>query len=497
MKDYLFLRAVAALLTAAALVLTASCGEKPATPSAGNDGDAVTVTEAVTEAAPATDEWGRDLVETSLPADLRYDGRDFNMLIRETREWEFTAEELNGDILNDANYLRNLAVEERMGIRLHYILASVNDQMTIYKASIMAGDNAYDCGTIKCYDTAMNMTAGYFLNLHEFPYVDAGKPWWSSSFIDEMTVNDHLYALVGSMHVQAMSGSYCMYADLDMLRDYRSEVDMYDLVYSGGWTIDALRGIVTGFYSDLNGDNAHDKGDLYGYGSSVSSFVDAYTYTCADPVTVKDADGRPVLNFGGERTVDTVNKVYDLLFATDGAIGGEYTAESHQQMIAKFKNNELCFFHCLMEFAEQLRDFDDEYGIFPIPKLREEDEYITTAQDGISITSVPVTCPDPEFVGAVLEAMSEQSWRDLVPAYFEVVMKDKYLRSNEAARMYDLIRESLSFNFGFVVTGVTGIAGSIRTLLNKRSNDFASMWAANRTTAETKLNAFIDGFYAE
>lgn len=85
-----------------------------------------------------------------LPADLSYDGTTVT-----TFGWsgpvlvEFYVEEQNGEVVNDAIFARNMAVEERLGITLEYHLEpGAYDQRNTWvqalSSSITAGDGAYD-----------------------------------------------------------------------------------------------------------------------------------------------------------------------------------------------------------------------------------------------------------------------------------------------------------------------------------------------------------------
>lgn len=58
-------------------------------------------------------------------------------------ESRFVAEETNGDLLNDAVYLRNAAVEERFHINFEIVSGQVNDMISNISKSVTAGDDYY------------------------------------------------------------------------------------------------------------------------------------------------------------------------------------------------------------------------------------------------------------------------------------------------------------------------------------------------------------------
>ena len=92
-----------------------------------------------------------------------------------------------------------------------------------------------------------------------------------------------------------------------------------------------------------------------------------------------------------------------------------------------------------------------------------------------------------------IEAMSAETWKSLMPAYYETALKVKYVRDDASAQMIDIIHDSISTEFAFVYYATLNNAGQIyRTLVTNNSNDFMSTWAKlekGATKALDKLNA--------
>ena len=53
---------------------------------------------------------------------------------------------------------------------------------------------------------------------------------------------------------------------------------------------------------------------------------------------------------------------------------------------------------------------------------------------------------------AVLEALASESSKLITPAVFEVALKVKYSSDDKMAQMYDIIRASMTYDFGRVFT---------------------------------------------
>lgn len=143
-----------------------------------------------------------------------------------------------------------------------------------------------------------------------------------------------------------------------------------------------------------------------------------------------------------------------------------------------------------------LREMEDEYGILPYPKLDElQENYRTVVHDCASIGVIPINCAHPEQTGAVLEAMNSESWKYVIPAWYETALKIKYVRDNVSAQMIDIIRDSITTEFAYVYASKLDNAGKIfRTLTQKKSNDFASEWAKIQNGAENKLEKLYEAY---
>ena len=133
---------ILALLLAVLMLAAAGCSDtQPET--AAEETDAVENPAAEAETEPET-----EFLPDNLPADL-----DFGASSVHTYGWEevsiieFFAEEMNGDVVNDAVFQRNQTVEERLNVTLEYTLAPGNNAnhqawSNYVINSTMAGDGA-------------------------------------------------------------------------------------------------------------------------------------------------------------------------------------------------------------------------------------------------------------------------------------------------------------------------------------------------------------------
>ncbi|MBQ7720574.1 MAG: hypothetical protein IJT56_08315, partial [Clostridia bacterium] len=163
----------AALLTAMLLV---SCGQtaEPAVPPSGEtaaaqDGAAAAVTEAEEKESD-------------------YGGYEFNMLNGNVSyTYRFvTAEEENGDVMNDSIYRRNLAVEEALKLKIKETVTE-NPQGD-YMDSISAGDNSFDVALLRMEWAFPAVIANATVNWNVIPHLDLSQPYWIQGSLTSMSL---------------------------------------------------------------------------------------------------------------------------------------------------------------------------------------------------------------------------------------------------------------------------------------------------------------------
>ncbi|MBR4206677.1 MAG: hypothetical protein IKQ92_14485 [Clostridia bacterium] len=96
------------------------------------------------------------------------------------------------------------------------------------------------------------------------------------------------------------------------------------------------------------------------------------------------------------------------------------------------------------------RDLPFDFGVVPVPTYSEDDEFSTCASFTYTLYGIPLDARDPDLSSAVMEAMAYEGWKTVTPAVFETAMKLKYTHDTDSIRMLDIIRDSISFDFGRV-----------------------------------------------
>ena len=482
-----------ALFLALGMMVTTACGGSaaPADTTAPQNPDTTT--------AEADD----GFIDDALP-ELDFEGKPIRVLYREDVVNAFYVAEQTGDIVDDAVYKANSAVEERLNVNFELITAagSANADRTTFMnlitTSVLAGDNAYDLTGVLSYNMPTLIQQGVYLDLNEVKYLDFDKPWWIQDLTDLASLHGKLYFASGDISLELTQRIFCMLFNKNLAETLGTE-DIYKLVSDGKWTLDKAAEIGTAAYSDLNGNSEMDPEDRYGLVVTDYNHMSGFEGSLGLQETSQDADGIHHIDFGGERVVNAIQKLVTVFGENNGVFyqteSDANSNEPHQPYYAMFKGGRLLIttteFH---QISSIYRDTEDDYGVIPYPKLDEaQDGYYTLARNVYSSFGIPKTCADPDMVGAVMEALASENYRTTSPVYFETALKVKYSHDDVTSQMYDIIKNGLKFNFGFTFNAATGnFANNFIDAVNQGDGNWASTYASKKDAAEQKLQKFYE-----
>lgn len=478
---------LALLMTASAAV---SCGSDTGSP-AETAADTAAVTEAVTDN-------GKEFVNDSLPADLDFGSRQFTVYVASFKEFFQGPEESTGDVVDDAVIDRNRAVEERLNIELEYFFdenANWDTIAGILSKYIMAGDTTYDLYTGQQYGITTLLANGGFVNCYDLEHIDFTKPWWNNRYMDELAIgNNTRYFLVGDFFVTALLRTHVVFFNKTMYGNLHEDAnELYDLVLNGTWTLDKMAQVAKDAYVDLNNNGQTDLEDQLGYVTyKPASSVDPFMYLSDIEYTPRDAEGNLTISLYDERNVDLATKIVEYFYQP----GSLFNTESADPTNS-FKNGKAQFLGInTLSAAKGLRDMKDDFSFLPYPKLTEDQEhYNCVVADIVCPGAIPGTSLNLDMAGAVIEALSSESYRTVLPTYYETALKVKYSRDDQTSQIIDIIHDSSYTDFIYAYSSSLNNIGVImRNLVAEHSTDYMSKVSKNEKTVMKKLDKLIATF---
>lgn len=445
---------------------------------------------------------GTEIIETEpslfddLPKD-DYDGYTFTILTTESNYAiiDMDAESLDGDIINDAIYNRNRNVESALNIIIKQDVKSLSAANTAIINNVAAGDNVHDVIFIESnYSTAL-ARENSFVDLATVPNLDFDKPWWDQGSAENFMINNKLYFIYGNLHLQYYEALYTIMFNKTLIENYNMD-NPYELVNDGKWTLDKYIEMVSDATYDLNGDgvmNAQD--DLYG--AIVVTNQPIYYAVCSGArFSQTNADG--TIEFLGmyERLYDIANKITTVLsdknvIMTSSTVGVSSYAND---IYSAYESNHALFMVEVLGRVKELRTMDTDFGLLPFPKYDEsQEQYLSGNAFSASLMSIPITNPDLERTGTILENICAGSYEELIPAYYELNLKGKQFRDDDSEAMLDLMLNNIQYDIALIFNW-----GSFISMYNSAvtdNNDLMSKYASIEKALNRDLEKTMDLFY--
>ncbi|MBQ7301414.1 MAG: extracellular solute-binding protein [Clostridia bacterium] len=437
-----------------------------------------------------------NLYGDNLPAGLDFGGREFRVAtydggnLTDPNGWYNYIEisETNGDILNDAAYLRNTEVEERFNVTIKcYEVASYSKVVDAVQKSVTAGDDDYDLVVESSEASFLNLISSNMLyDVNNLKYIDLSQSYYTKNSYKTYEIGGHRYLFSGTYTYPLSSCVYWLF-NKDMWAEYDLP-DLYQTVRDGAWTMDTLFSYLKGTYRDVNGNSKKDMGDKYGFSTTDTGMLH-FLYPGLGMSGVSLTEDGFTFDYSEERAVDVLEAIIALCkdenaFYHNSDPWGNF-----------FNGNSLMMFYG--SSLTKLRDLEFDFGVVPMPKFDEAQENYASYMCG-GLVCIPSTISDPDCVGAVTEALFSASARYTEPAYIDKFVENKVLRDADSVEMYRMMLQTATYDFTRYISPNANVAeyGIISSLVQKKSTDLSSAWAKIEKSVKTDFEAFYDEFTA-
>ena len=476
---------ICAMLLASMILSAAACG------SSTDTADPAGESELITDTTPAETE---DPRPDTLPDDLDFNGEEIGILWAEGgANTEFT-EELNGEIVNDALWQRDDNVENRLNVSISNILkpftwATRMEYLNTIKSSVMAGDDTYEIATGQYNVLPELIVEGVFYDMKTLPYLDFTQPWWMKG-LDEFVLNGKLFLAGGALSIQTIANIQCIFFNQNLIDDFAMD-SPYELVKNGEWTLDTLLSLSEDIYSDLNGDGQANPDDRYAFVFLNRNFIKPFMQSCNLHITTIE-DGYPTLSFGTERVVSVIEQL--CRFAHENSAVYLYsddlaTAEKYANFIS---GKNIFITGSFSDAGTQYNEMEDKFGVVPYPMFDSaQGNYYSTLGEGNKLFGITGSCNNPDMAAAVLEAISIENYYVVSPAYYETALKTKYSRDMETGQMFDIMRESVVLEFGFIFPQCSSMRAAFFESILKNTPNWMSTYASKQNAVTEGIDELI------
>ena len=385
-----------------------------------------------------------------LPDDLDYEDKELLILCWASPANEFGCDETNGTAVNDALVKRDINVEERLGVDLHYLMdqvasgsvTNVAHYVDLVRLASQSGD-LYDMMALYGRTAATLSSSGYLQNILniEHSYINFENPWWTQNLLNELVVGKSLYLISGEITPSIYEQPYILFYNLDMIESF-GLVDPYDRVKNNEWTLELFRSYTKDVTINANGSQG------YGYTASRSN-VPSLMHGCGIMLMDLDENSIPRLSESlfSEKAIDIVDDLQEWA-KEDSYMIAMSAAEARAPFVSEAS---LFLSDRVLECFNFSGSCNFSYSVVPTPKFNaEQDRYYTTLDTQLTFFCLMrgFSQDDLTLRSAVFECMASEGYRLTSPAVVESCLLSRYAQSEKMSEMLRLCVDSVYYDFG-------------------------------------------------
>lgn len=479
---------ITAVLLTSLILLNASCSGS---------------TEAATDSMITKIQETSEIIETTAETEgtnleLRdLDGAEFSILnlSEKAQFWnhlQMVSEEENGDTINDAIFTRNLNLSERINIVIK--CDDADDPENKLTKSVASGDNAYNIAYIR--GSNISRFLGVYSEMlydlaSDIPNINLENPWWTQRANKSISIANRQFFAANDISLSFFDSVMPLAMNLNLAVNYGLE-NPYELVRSGKWTMDKVGEMMLASTEDLNGDGEYtlkaDRFGMFGMSEEYAALINSGGST----LIAKDEHDIPYLNINNERFINVFEKAVKTLNQSNVFANfrlSKFKIEGGD--LSTFTSDYALFFSDVLYWISGMRDMESDFAILPRGKYDEsQSEYYSTVHGSGTLLCIPVTT-DPDFTGYVTEEFAFESYKTVIPAYYDTVLSVKYARDEDSVEMLDIIFESRVCDLG-ILLNIGNVYSNIIKMGEKGDTDVASLYASIQSKAEAEIQKLID-----
>ena len=363
------------------------------------------------------------------------------------------AEGGTAQVINDAVYARNQALEKRCNLKVSPI--KVEDLDEKVRVEVMAPSRDFQFIDSTLDRAATNYATNAFLSDWISLGIDLDQPWWDAGTAD-FRLDGSVYFMSGSLNYVDDLLTYIVIFNKELRENYKATVsDPYTSVRNNEWTLNYFYDIIQGISRDSAAPSGFDELDTYGfvtnweYGNTI--FLGSDLRYIINDETV---DG-PTLYLNDQARMEKALKVLDLACKIVHENNATYMSPAGQEYlgVTAFQENRALFFGEAVTYVQKFnREMKGDYGILPVPKYDQNQEHYRTWTHSLGTTfSIVSTIPsgDKETIGKIMSAYAILSHQYLKPAFYDTVLTSRSLRDPDSVEMMDMIFSNRVYDMAF------------------------------------------------
>ncbi len=422
----------------------------PANPDAGDTDTGTPDTGDIDTGDVESGESGADTGETDTDEPEYYDYHGYNFRIANLMSddgTDWTVDELNGNIVNDAIYARNRRVEDMYNIYMTEIPATLDD----VRGSVLSGEDDFDIVDLGISDLVRLATERMILDVSVFDKFDFTQPYWDNELMDSLQLGGKRYFLAGAANLSTYENTHMLAYNKQLAEEYELG-DLGQLVMDGQWTVDKFGELADTAHADMNGNGVIDHEDCFGYLATDSDMLASFTVG-ADESLIDIVDGQPVFGLSAdERFAALIEKLTGIDIKYSRLCTS--TMKEEVNLSELFLSGDALFYDvALIDVYELRRANEVDIGLLPYPKYDVTQQNYLSRVENSAVTAIPITARDADRTSVIVEALAVESYNYVLTAFYEVMLLNRYSRDEDSLFMLDIAFAGRRFDLGDAAWG--------------------------------------------
>ena len=362
-------------------------------------------------------------------------------------------EEVQGEPVNDAVWMRNIKIEEMFNIQLNIVPGARGDHVNLVRRAVLSGDNRYDIAFSTPRENYTLFLEGFLENLFAVTSIDLNADFWDQNAVKDLSIGNKLYMIAGDIGLMPKRSLSALMFNKKMIENYGYE-SPYNHLANNTWTIDTFTKMCRDHASNITTTTEM---------SIIERKYSLITFSDMMPLSLlgagiqfagKNRDDLPEITFYNDRTVSAFGKITEVLY--DRSICWDWSAEVLGiDMLAenKFMADESLFYWAELRNIEAIRGMDSDFGILPVPKYdSNQPDYCHTVNPWVAMMmAIPIRTDDDILeIGAIANACAKLGKDLLTPAYYDITLQRKLSRDDESEITIDIILQTMRYDQGYM-----------------------------------------------
>ncbi len=474
------------LLAAMCVTMLAGCGSATDGPAKTTESSKPGDPSGQTESGDKESESETEIFPNVKKKDYDYDINVLHYFVSDTwSPWEEIAvDNLNGDILTDDIYDRNLWVQEEYNIRITSTNGAHNELKQKIDAQIQSGGDDFQMVDTFGFGSGKLMGQSYFLNMRDISTIDFNNPWWNQDILNAYSIAGYVEFAASDMLLLDKGATSLMFFNQSMADELQID-DPYQQVRDGDWTIEALAVDMQRGCMELNGDSVMNGEDQWGLASGDDLCLALYVSSGSKFIQT-DQDGYFYYSFLEEDSLDVMMGIFDEIMLSQYFFNSYINRNS---VCPSFNDGQVLFSYGMAKSTKSLRALEMVYGLVPIPKYSDyQKEYVSWVNAWHdSMFAVMATAEEPETIGVALELLGYYSYYKIRSDLYDTVICGRGTRNAESIEMLNILFANRVYDMGISFDSTGNFADHVMRHTASGSSSFASLIAEYKNDIQQHL----------